>query len=179
LLSALLAPVLPPPTTLPSDDDNGPLPESGPHGYSRSTPNPKHRGVAMNHALKPLWLLAEKAEMDGLIKRKVWQAVKRSSLTADDHIFATRFHFKVKKWRFERCKVRLVVQGQHMKKKDPSGSGDFDDSFSSVPHASGLRLMLALATQHNMCDLEAHTKFLESHLFFFEVCFVTKMFFLW
>ena len=37
-----------------------------------------------------------------------------------------------------------------MQKKDTSGSGDFEDSFSSVPHASGLRRMLALATQHNM-----------------------------
>ena len=38
-----------------------------------------------------------------------------------------------------------------MKKKDASGSGgDFEDSFSSVTHVSGLRLMLALATQHNM-----------------------------
>ena len=150
--SVLLAPVLPTPTALPSDVDNGPLPESGPHGYSRSTPDPKHRGVAMRHALSPLWLMAEKAEMDGLIKRKVWKAVKRSSLTPEDHIFATRFHYKIKRKNgaFERCKVRLVVQGQHMKKKDASGSGDFEDSFSSVPHASGLRLMLALATQHNM-----------------------------
>ena len=79
LLSALLAPVLPPPTTLPSDDDNGPLPESGPHGYSRSTPDPKHRGVAMNHALKPLWLLAEKAEMDGLITFSIRWRLKIAS----------------------------------------------------------------------------------------------------
>jgi hypothetical protein len=54
--SVLLSPVLPTPTTLSSDDDNGPLPESGPHGYSRSTPDPKHRDVAMRHALSPLWL---------------------------------------------------------------------------------------------------------------------------
>ena len=46
----------------------------------------------MSHTLKPLWLLAEKAEMDGLIKRRVWLAVKRSSLKPDDHIFSTRFH---------------------------------------------------------------------------------------
>jgi hypothetical protein len=59
--SVLLAPVLPTQTALPSDDDNGPLQESGSHGYSRSTPDPKHRGVAMNHALSPLWLLAEKS----------------------------------------------------------------------------------------------------------------------
>ncbi len=37
-----------------------------------------------------------------------------------------------------------------MKKKDASGSGDFEDSFSSVPDASSLRLMLTLATQHNI-----------------------------
>jgi hypothetical protein len=37
-----------------------------------------------------------------------------------------------------------------MKKKNVSGSCDFEDSFSSVSHASGLRLLLALATQHNM-----------------------------
>ena len=52
--SVLLALVLPTPTALPSDVDNGPLPESGPHGYSRSTPDPKHRGVDMRHALSPL-----------------------------------------------------------------------------------------------------------------------------
>ena len=52
--SVLLSPVLPTPTDLSSDDDNGPLPESGPHGYSRSTPDPKHRGVAMSHSLSPL-----------------------------------------------------------------------------------------------------------------------------
>ena len=70
----------------------------------------------MSHTLKPLWLLAEKAEMDGLIKHRVWLTVKRSSLKPDDHIFSTRFHYKIKRKNgaFERCKVRLVVQGQHM-----------------------------------------------------------------
>ena len=37
-----------------------------------------------------------------------------------------------------------------MMKTDVTGSGGFEDSFSSVPHASDLRIMLALATQHNM-----------------------------
>ena len=62
----------------------------------------------------------------------------------DDHIFSTRFHYKIKRKNgaFERCKVRLVVQGQHMQKKDASGSGDFEDRFSSVSHTSGLCLML-------------------------------------
>ncbi len=90
--------------------------------------------------------------MDGLIKRKVWKTVKRSSLNPEDHIFSTRFNYKIKQKNdvFERCKVRLVVQGHHMKKKDASGSGDFEDSFTSVTHVSGLCLMLDLVTQHNM-----------------------------
>ena len=37
-----------------------------------------------------------------------------------------------------------------MTKKDESGIGDFEGAFSSVPHASGLRLLLAIATQHSM-----------------------------
>jgi hypothetical protein len=105
----------------------------------------------MSHALMPLWLLAEKVEMDGLIKRYVCLTVKHSSLKPDDHIFSTRFHYKImrKNGAFECCKVRLVVQGQHMQKKDASGSGDFEDIFSSAPHSSGLCLMLALTSvQH-------------------------------
>jgi hypothetical protein len=54
---------------------------------------------------------------------------------------------KGKNGEFERCKVRLVVQGQMMMKKDATDSGDFEDSFSSARHASGLRIMLALALQ--------------------------------
>jgi hypothetical protein len=100
----------------------------------------------------PYCFFAEKTEMDGLIKCKVWQTVKRSNLNPEDHFFTTRFHYKIKSKNdaFERCKVRLVVQGQCMKKKDASGSGDFENTFSSVPYTNGLRLMLALATQHNM-----------------------------
>jgi hypothetical protein len=37
-----------------------------------------------------------------------------------------------------------------MKKKDESVIGDFEDAFNSVPHASGLRLLLVIDTQHNM-----------------------------
>ena len=40
-----------------------------------------------------------------------------------------------------------------MHRKDAQGNGDFDDAFSPVPHASGFRLILALATQQDMhCD---------------------------
>jgi hypothetical protein len=47
----------------------------------------------------------------------------------------------------------LVIQGQHMRRKDDTGLGDFEDAFSPVPHASGFRTILSLATQHHMlCD---------------------------
>ena len=72
-----------------------------------------------------------------------------------DRIFSTRFHYKIKRkdGQFEKCKVRLVIQGQHMRRKDDTGLGDFEDAFSPVPHASGFRTILALATLHHMlCD---------------------------
>ncbi len=49
-----------------------------------------------------------------------------------------------------KCKVRLVVRGDRMTKKDESGIGDFEDVFIIVPHTSGLSLLLPIATQHNM-----------------------------
>jgi len=71
--------------------------------------------------------------MDGLYRRKCWVKVLRSSLTPQDKNFSTRF--------------------QHMRRKDDTGLGDFEDAFSPVPHASGFRTILALATQHHMlCD---------------------------
>ncbi len=131
------------------DDDDD---TSAPDGYTRYTPDPSHRGEAMRQRLRSHWLAAEDLEMAGLIKRKVWERVLRSTLLPSDTIFQTRFHYKIKRkgGKFEKCKVRLVVRGDRMTKKDDSGVGDFEDAFSSVPHASGLRLLLAIATQHNM-----------------------------
>ena len=37
-----------------------------------------------------------------------------------------------------------------MRKKGVDGIGDYEDSFSPVPHASGFRTILALATMWNM-----------------------------
>ena len=42
------------------------------------------------------------------------------------------------------------MQGQHLRRKDEYGVGDYDDAFSPVPAASGFRTMLSLATQQNM-----------------------------
>ena len=105
--------------------------------------------------MKDAWIAAEKLEMEGLSRRKCWVRVLKSTLTAQDKVFSTRFHYKIKRkqGQFEKCKVRLVVQGQHMHRKDDQGRGDFEDAFSPVPHASGFRTILALATQNNMhCD---------------------------
>jgi hypothetical protein len=37
-----------------------------------------------------------------------------------------------------------------MHRKDDQGCGNFEGAFSPVPHASGFRMILALATQNNM-----------------------------
>ena len=126
----------------------------GPEGYTRSAQDPKHRGqtLAHNNPLHKEWRKSEQIEMDGLWKGSVLKPVKRSSLKPEDKVFSTRFHYKIKRknGKFDKCKVRLVVQGQHMRKRDANGVGDFDDAFSPVPHASGFRLILSLATALNM-----------------------------
>ena len=50
----------------------------------------------------------------------------------------------------EEEKVRLVIQGQHMRLKDDNGKDDYTDVFSPVAHASGLRILLAIATENDM-----------------------------
>ena len=67
----------------------------------------------MRHALQPEWIKAENLEMEGLVRRKVWERVLRSSLQPHDKIFGTRFHYKIKRKRgkFDKLKVRLVIQG--------------------------------------------------------------------
>ena len=84
---------------------------SAPDGYTRYTPDPSHRGEAMRQRLRSHWLAAEDLEMAGLIKRKVWERVLRSTLLPSDTIFQTRFHYKIKRkgGKFDICKVRLVV----------------------------------------------------------------------
>jgi len=99
-------PCLPPASdALDSDDETGPI------GYSRFTQDPSHRGEAMRHALKPEWIEAENLEMKGLLRRKVWERVLRSSLQSYDKVFGTRFHYKIKRKRgkFDKLKVRLVI----------------------------------------------------------------------
>jgi len=106
----------------------------------------------MRSAMKAEWIKSQTSEMDGLWRRGVFQKVLRSSLTPQDRVFTSRFHYKIKRkgGEFDKCKVRLVVQGQHMRRKGADGVGDYDDAFSPVPAASGFRTILSLATQQNM-----------------------------
>jgi len=91
-------------------------------------------------------------EMQGLWSRGYFQKILRTSLTDQDRIFSTRFHYqiKMKESKFDKCKVRLVVQGQHIKRKGADGVGDYDDAFSPVPAASGFHTIFSLATQFEM-----------------------------
>ena len=104
----------------------------------------------MCHDLQTLYFLVEKTEMDDLIKRKFWLVVKHcdtlssiSMITFFLLAFTTKLNGKM-----ECHKVRLVVQGQHMEKKDVSGSGDFEDSFSSVTHTSVLLLKMVIIARY-------------------------------
>jgi len=125
-----------------------------PVGYTKGAPDPKHHGLAMRTAMKAEWIQSQKSEMDGLWRRDVFQKVPRSSLTPQDRVCTIRFHNKIKQKgpgrEFDKCKVRLVMQGQHMRRKGEDNVGDYDDAFSPVPAASGFRIILSLATQQNM-----------------------------
>jgi len=90
-----------------------------PVGYSKCALVPKHHGQAMRSAMKAEWIKSQTSEMDGLWRRCVFQKVLCSSLTPQDRVFTSRFHYKIKRkgGDFDKCKVCLVVQGQHMRHK--------------------------------------------------------------
>ena len=81
--------------------------------YTRGMQDPKHRGQMLRRPIIHAWIAAEKLEMEGLARRKCWGRILKSTLTAQDKVFSTRFHYKIKRkhGQFEKCKVRLVVQG--------------------------------------------------------------------
>jgi len=69
--------------------------------------------------MKAEWIKSQTSKMYGLWRRGVFQKVFRSSLTPQDRVCTSRFHYKIKRkgGKFDKCKVRLVVQGQHMRRK--------------------------------------------------------------
>jgi hypothetical protein len=110
-------------------------------------PDPKHYGAAMrNERLAPIWKEEQGNEMTGLFGRCCLKKVKRSELPMGKRVISSRFHYKIKRHSAGehklRLKVRLVVQGQHMSKD----KGDFTDAFSPVPHLSGVRCCMSMAT---------------------------------
>jgi hypothetical protein len=114
------------PEEIPSvDADDDP---SAPDGYTRYTPDPSHRGEAMRQRLRTHWLAAEELEMAGLIKRKVWECVLRSTLLPSDTIFQTRFHYKIKR-KSGNSKRRRASPADHS------------------------RSPARIANDHNVCDL--------------------------
>ena len=98
--------------------------------------------------MKAEWIKSQTSEMDGLWRRGVFQKVLCSSLTPQDRVFTSSFHYKIKRkgGGFDQCKVRLVVQGQHMRRKVEDCVGDYNDAFSPVPAAS----VPSLVSQQNM-----------------------------
>jgi hypothetical protein len=131
-------------------------------GYSKGAPDPKHHGQAMRSAMKAKWIKSQTSKMDGPWRRGVFQNVLRSSLTPQDHVFTSWFHYKINRngWQFDKCKVRLVVQGQHMRRKGEDGVGDYDDTFSPMPAASGFCTIFSLATQQKWSESLTTSTFL-------------------
>ena len=112
-------------------------------------PDPKHRNAMLRSELAPEWIKSEHVEMDGLFhKREALERVLRSSLDGSARVFGSRFHYKIRRnldMTVDQLKVRLVLQGQHMEQ-----GVDYEHSYSPVPHASGFRTILALATSEDM-----------------------------
>jgi len=119
--------------------------------YSKAARNLKQHGQAMRSTMKAVWIKSQISEMDGLWRRSIFQRVLRSSLTPQDRVFTSRFHYKIKRkgGEFNKCKVRLVLQGQYMCRKGEDCVCDCDDAFSPVPAASEFRMILTLATEQN------------------------------
>jgi len=103
----------------------------------------------MRSLMRIEWIKGQFLEMQELWSRGVFQKVSWTSFTPQDRLLSTRFHYKIKRKKdeFDKCKVRLVVHDQYMKRKGADGFGDYDDAFSLVPAASGFRTILSLATQ--------------------------------
>ena len=117
-------------------------------------PDPPNRRVAMSHhRFRPLWLAAEAVEWKGLWERGCFKKWKRSDLLPNDRVFTSRYHYKIKRdpktLKISKFKVRLVVQGHRMKE-----SVDYVDAFAPVPHATVMRLLMALAIGY---DMEMHS----------------------
>ena len=97
-----------------------------PVGYFKGACDLKDHSQAMRSAMKAEWMKSQTSEMDCLWRSGIFQKVLCSSLTPQDRVFISRFHYKIKRkgGEFDECEVHLVVQGQHMHRKGEDGVGD-------------------------------------------------------
>eukprot|EP00961_Rhodomonas_salina_P300266 3939633-Rhodomonas_salina.1 len=91
--------------------------------------------------------------MDGLWRRGCFKRWCRKDLLPSNRVFGSRFHYNIKRYgatgQITDCKVRLVVQGNHMKEGE-----DYEDAFAPVPHTTSGRIIISLAAAN---DLELHS----------------------
>jgi len=108
-----------------------------PVSYSKGAPDPKHHCQAMRSAMTAECIKSQTSEMDSLWRRGVFQKVLCASLTPQDRVFTRLICYrnKQKGGELDNCKVRLVVQGQHMHRKGADGVGNCDGSFCHLPQA--------------------------------------------
>ena len=91
------------------------------------------------------WLEAMKAEFHSLIARGTWRLVPRPTT---HRVIGNRWVLKLKRDSSGqpcRFKARLVAQGYGLTK-----GRDYDDSFSSTPRFTAVRLLIAAFVQHSL-----------------------------
>ena len=78
-----------------------------PGGYTRATPNLKTHGQALRSPMRTEWIKRQGLDMQGLWSRGVFQKVLQTSLSPQDRVFSTRFHYKIKRkgGEFDKCKI--------------------------------------------------------------------------
>ena len=140
----------------PSGDECNLRSSRDPVGYPKCAPDPKHHGQVMRNTMKAEWIKSQTTEMDGLWRRGVFHKSLHSSLTLQDRVFKSCYKIKRKGGEFDKYKVRLVVQGQHMHRKGADGVSDYDETSSPVPAASGFRTILSLATHDSWFRKKKH-----------------------
>jgi len=79
-----------------------------PVGYSKGAPDPKHHGRDMRSAMKAEWIKSQTSEMDSLWRCGVFQKVPCSSLTPQDRVFTSRFHYKISKKEGNSISVKYI-----------------------------------------------------------------------
>ena len=98
----------------------------------RQTPRSRS-GDAKRHEI---WMDPKSDKRNGWpMASRCLQKVLCSLLTSQDRVFTSHFNYKInrKGGEFDKCKVRLVVQRQRMRRKVEDSVSDYNDASSPVP----------------------------------------------